>query len=148
MTRLGLILGLAALALAGAAAIRLWPAPQHWHADPATVTPPRQPNHWLMRDGADAPAIRVALAPDAAAAKLARIAAATPRTRLLAGGGLWTTWLTRSRLMGYPDTTSVLIRPDGTGSEVLIYARSHIGYRDMGVNRARAEAWAAAMTAP
>jgi uncharacterized protein (DUF1499 family) len=148
VTRLGLILGLAALALAGVAAIQLWPAPQRWHTDPATVIPPGRRNHWLMRDGADAPAIRLDLAPDAAAAMLARIAEATPRTRLVSGGGLWTTWLTRSRLMGYPDTTSVLIRPDGTGSEVLIYARSHIGYRDLGVNRARAEAWAAAMTAP
>ncbi len=144
-----LLLTLAALALAGVIAIRFWPVPDRWHEDPARVLPPGDRNHWLLRDGdGDAPALRLAMPPDAVAARLAAIASATPRTRRIGGGGLWTTWLTRSRLMGYPDTTSVLIRPDGSGSEVLIYARSRLARYDWGVSRARAEAWAAALAAP
>jgi hypothetical protein len=141
---------LAAVTAAAAVAVRLVPPAPGWHSDPATVVPPASPNRWLLRDGGggDAPALRLPQPPEAVAARLAQVAGATPRTRLLAGEGLFTTWLTRSRLMGFPDTTSVLIRPDGTGSEVLIYARSIIGRSDLGVNRARAEAWAAALAAP
>lgn len=150
MTRAGLAVALAAaLALAGAAAVRLWPVSPTWHEDPATVAPPRADNHWLLRDGdGNGPSLRIAQPPEAVARRLAEVAAATPGTRRIAGEGLWTTWLTRSRLMGFPDTTSVLIRADGEGSEVLIYARSRLGGYDWGVSRARAEAWAAALGAP
>jgi uncharacterized protein (DUF1499 family) len=149
LSRGGLILTLAAaLALGAAVAIRLWPVPDGWHEDPGAVVPPRAANHWLMRDGAAAPALRLALPPDAVADRLAAVAAATPRTRRIGGEGLWTTWLTRSRLIGWPDTTSVLIRPNGAGSEVLVYARSRLSGYDWGVNRARAEAWAVALAAP
>jgi uncharacterized protein (DUF1499 family) len=47
----------------------------------------------------------------------------------------------RSRLLGFPDTINVKVVPAQGGSAVLIYSRSQLGKRDMGVNRARVERW-------
>lgn len=76
-------------------------------------------------------------------ADLAAVAAAWPRTRLLAGsikeGRL--TYVTRSRLWGFPDYTTIEQRPDG----VAIYARLRFGRSDLGVNGERVKAWIAAL---
>jgi uncharacterized protein (DUF1499 family) len=121
--------------------IRLAPSDASWHVDPTTVTAPAKPNHWLVAGGGDAPAVALAMPADEAAMKLAAIAMATPRTDLLAGQGLQTTWITRSAIMGFPDYTSVMITPTATGSEIALYARSRFGQSDFGVNRARVESW-------
>ena len=70
--------------------------------------------------------------------KLAQIDAAMralERTRVLAGsvaeGRI--TYVTRSRLMGFPDYTTVELR----GDQVAIYARLRFGRSDLGVNMAR-----------
>jgi hypothetical protein len=72
-------------------------------------------------------------------AKLDAIALATPRTARLAGsveeGRI--TWITRSKIMGFPDYTTAEIRPDG----LFVYARQRFGSRDMGVNAARLTDW-------
>lgn len=71
--------------------------------------------------------------------RLIAITLATPRTRLLAGsvaeGRL--TFVTRSRLMGYPDYTTVQLK-DGVLS---VFGRSRFGSGDLGVNKARIKAW-------
>jgi uncharacterized protein (DUF1499 family) len=136
---MGLGTAFAIIALLGLLAyIRLAPsAATTWHVDPTTVTAPAKPNHWLVA----APSVALSLSADDAAAKLAAIATATPRTVLLAGEGLHTTWITRSAVMGYPDYTSVMITPTATGSEITIYARARFGQSDFGVNRARVESW-------
>lgn len=81
--------------------------------------------------------------PPAVLARLDRVAMATPRTDRLAGtvaeGRI--TWVTRSRLWGFPDYTTAEVRPDG----VYIYARQRFGSRDMGVNAARLEGWLASL---
>jgi uncharacterized protein (DUF1499 family) len=139
---MGLGIAFAIIALLGVLAyIRLAPSDASWHVDPATVTAPAKPNHWLVADGGDAPAVALTMTPDQAATKLAAVAMATPRTDLLAGQGVHTTWITRSAIMGYPDYTSILITPTATGSAVAIYARSRFGQSDFGVNRARVESW-------
>jgi hypothetical protein len=124
--------------------VRLAPSdPARWHVDPLSVTARGARNSYLVRDGtgADGPALRVALPPAEVAARLAAIAAAAPRTRILAGQGDFVTWVTRSALWGFPDYTSVRISPDGTGASVAIFARARFGDSDLGVNRARVEAW-------
>jgi uncharacterized protein (DUF1499 family) len=139
---MGLGTAVAIIAILGLLAyIRLAPSDASWHVDPTTVTAPAKPNHWLIANGGDAPALALTLSPDAAAAKLAAIAAATPRTTLLDGQGLHTTWITRSAILGFPDYTSVTITPTATGSEIALYARSRFGQSDFGVNRARVESW-------
>jgi uncharacterized protein (DUF1499 family) len=133
---LALLLGAAALW------VRLAPSdPELWHVDPSTVTGRNPRNSYLLAPGGDAPAVQVAMPPDQTAERLASIALATPRTRVLAGQGTFVTYLTRSALWGFPDFTSVRILPSGDGSEVLVYARSRFGDGDAGVNRARVKRW-------
>ncbi|WP_243614316.1 DUF1499 domain-containing protein [Shimia aestuarii] len=53
------------------------------------------------------------------------------------------TYITRSRMIGFPDYTTVL----QAGEELLIHARSRFGRRDFGVNAVRVERWIDALTA-
>jgi len=79
-------------------------------------------------------------APDGLA-KLDAVIQATDRTTVLAGSvsdGM-VTYITRSKLMGYPDYTTVR----QSGARVEIYARSRFGRSDIGVNKARVEGWLA-----
>ncbi len=74
-----------------------------------------------------------------ALAALQQVILATPRTRLLAGSiedGL-ATYVTRSRIVGFPDYTTVAVRDD----VVSIRGRLRFGRSDLGVNRARIVGW-------
>lgn len=144
-----------ALALAGVMLVWVWFAPSdpaRWHLDPLAASGPEVANDWRagsegMRDiDAASPAFRVP-AP-ALAAELDRVALAEPRTVRLAGGpeALWTTYVQRSRWLGFPDYVSVRAIPLGDGSATLaIYSRARYGHSDFGVNRARVERWLAAV---
>ena len=119
---------LLAAALAGALAfIRLAPSePMRWHQMPDTITD---------RD-LDGGAMRRAVGN---LAVLDRIIRDTPRTRVLAGSveqGM-VTYVTRSRVFGFPDYTTV--RQDGEMLE--IYARLRFGRSDLGVNADRVDGW-------
>ncbi len=80
-------------------------------------------------------------APGVVLARLAELAAATPRTRILAGsvaeGRI--TWITRSAVWGFPDYTTAEVRGDG----VYVLARLRFGRADFGVNAARLQGWLA-----
>lgn len=137
-------LGLAAvLAVAGAAVwFRAAPSdPAVWHVDPDLVTERGRYNSFLLRDGGDAPALRLAAPPSEVGPRLEQIILATPRTTRLAGDAAFATYVTRSALWGFPDYSSVMVKPDGTGSVVTVFARSRFGQGDLGVNRARVEGW-------
>ncbi|MGJ8624040.1 MAG: DUF1499 domain-containing protein [Yoonia sp.] len=74
---------------------------------------------------------------------VAQAAAATDRTRLIAGSvedGMMT-FVTRSRLWGFPDYTTVAVRDD----LLVIYARLRFGSADLGVNRDRVDRWLAVL---
>jgi uncharacterized protein (DUF1499 family) len=77
--------------------------------------------------------------------RLDRIIRDTARTTLLAGSpeeGM-VTYITRSRLWGFPDYTTVEAR----AGLIVIHGRLRFGSSDMGVNRARVEGWIAALKA-
>nr|WP_232204294.1 DUF1499 domain-containing protein [Roseobacter sp. CCS2] len=77
-------------------------------------------------------------APEVLAAVESR-ALATPRTQVIAGSvdeGM-ITFMTRSRVMGFPDYTTVAVYND----TLVIYGRLRFGRSDMGVNKARIESW-------
>jgi uncharacterized protein (DUF1499 family) len=141
-----LVLGLMALA----AYVRLAPSePARWHVDP-TVAPRPGKAGWLVRPtGGDAAWPVFAQPPTKALAALHEIALATPRTRLLAGspqeGRI--TYVTRSRLWGFPDFTTVQVLPAEGGATFAALARLRFGQSDTGVNRARLDAWQAALRA-
>ena len=83
--------------------------------------------------------------PGVTLAELDQIAQQTPRTKVLAGsvddGRI--TYVTRSRLFGFPDYTTVEAK-DGM---VTVYARLRFGRSDLGVNRRRVEGWIKALGA-
>jgi hypothetical protein len=56
-------------------------------------------------------------------------------------------WVERSALMNYPDIIAAEVRPAPEGAALLLYSRSLFGWSDLGVNKARAERWLAALDA-
>ena len=142
-------LALALVALVGAQAyVRLSPSDPGFHIDlvaarPAAMVPDPSRSVVTLSDGAFVDLET----PDPAAtlARLAEVAAATPRTRVFAGsvGEGHITWETRSLFWGFPDYTTAQITPAG----VTLYARLRFGRGDLGVNGRRLEAWRTALRA-
>jgi hypothetical protein len=139
-----LLLVAVALVAAAAVAIRVWPVDvARWHVDPGA--PGFRPGaNWAVfcpdpgtRGFSTAP-----LGP------LVDIALATPRTRVLAGsvGEGRITFVTRSRVMGFPDFTTAAVVQSDAGPRVCLYARQGIGEYDWGVNAARVRDWAGQLT--
>lgn len=75
--------------------------------------------------------------------RLHEIARRTPRTTVLAGSleDEMITYVTRSKLLSYPDYTTV----QQNGDTLKINARSRFGKKDFGVNAKRVEAWMRAL---
>jgi len=140
---MGMIAGLLVLIVVGFGLyVRLAPSdPARWHVAPAPATPA---DCSVQQGTGDARA--TCARPDAPAQLLARldeIAMATPRTTRLAGspdtGRI--TWITRSRLWGFPDYITAEATPAATGSTLTLHARLRFGSSDMGVNAARLRDW-------
>lgn len=109
--------------------VRLAPSdPARWHV--AVLGAPEQ-----FADGV----LEVVPGDQAMLARMAEIAQATPRTRLLAGstdeGRL--TFVTRSRFWRFPDYTTLELR----GGQIYLHARLRFGRSDFGVNAARIQDW-------
>lgn len=141
-----IVLGLIGAVVALAVYVRLVPLnPLAWHTTDLPMGTAGEftgaGSHTVLRDVPDAAAALVAL--DA-------IIKATPRTKRVAGGvdeGR-ITYVTRSRVMGFPDYTTVSARaPDTTAGRdmgsLAIYGRLRFGKADVGVNRARINGWMA-----
>lgn len=135
------------VAVAGVVAgIRLAPAdPAVWH-DRAIAWDDAAPWDRVVpvQGGATLRLSRAIGPPEALLAQLDQIARATPRTTVFAGdlasGRI--TWVTRSRLWGFPDYTTAERRADG----LYLSARLRFGQSDLGVNAARLTDWLARLT--
>jgi len=139
MTGRGMAVWLILAAIAAFAAyVRLAPSdPARWHVAPVAEGPAGSVlagNGWAS----------LLLAPDSGTpadllARLDAVVLASPRSTRLAGsveeGRI--TWVTRSKLWGFPDYTTAEARPDG----LHIHARIRFGGGDLGVNAARLRAW-------
>lgn len=116
--------------------VRLAPSdPARWHVDPRAVDAPDAGGYRIE--------LSLPLPPEDALEAFERIALATARTHLLAGspqdGRI--TFVTRSRLWGFPDYTTVAAMPAPGGSQLVVLARLRFGGGDMGVNRDRITLW-------
>lgn len=140
-----LLLVLLALALL-LAWVRFAPSePGRWHVDPLEAQSPGE-GGWLVRpEGGQAVAPVWPVTPGDLLERLDAVAMETPRTERLAGGpgSGRITYVTRSRLFGFPDYTTVAALPADGGATLAILARLRFGRGDMGVNRARVEGWLA-----
>ena len=132
--------------------------PARWHVDPATARPGGNPpgtnqNEFFAapRGATAAPAAaETRLYPESPRALLARfdaIARAQTRTRVVAGDldSLMITYMQRSRVFGFPDYLTVKAVVMDGGAGLMIFSRARYGRSDFGVNRARVEAWLAAL---
>jgi len=135
---MGLVLAFGLIAYLGFMAwVLLAPTvPGDWHIDlqASGFDPGRGQVFCIMPDNRYGPLA------DGALARLDAIALATPRTERLAGsveeGRI--TWVTRTRLMGYPDYTTAQVM-EGPG--LCVFGRQRFGQGDWGVNAARIGGW-------
>ena len=114
--------------------IRLAPSdPERWHVMPDAVTDEDRRNGALrVRDvGGDG------------LQRLHEIILATARTKVLAGSveENIVTYITRSRVIGFPDYTTVR----QLESQIEIYGRQRFGHSDFGVNATRIDGWLRAL---
>ena len=108
--------------------VRLAPSdPARWHVDPLTAPDPASPNFARLAPGE----VRGG-DPAALAARVQAAMAAMPRTRLLAGSAdaLHMTFITRSRLWGFPDYTSVRVIPADGGATLAAMWQTGAGLPD------------------
>ena len=141
MTRL-LLVALALLVAGGAGYVRLAPSdPARWHVPPAGAEGP--PGEIVPVKGG-ATLHLTSADPAMELAALDAIALTTPRTTRLAGNPAEgrITWITRSRLWGFPDYTTAEVTPDG----LVIWSRQRFGSNDWGVNALRLEIWLARLS--
>ena len=146
-----LLASLAAIALIGAVGaltyVRLASSGEEWHVDPEDEGR-SGPGRWLLADGGDAPALRLAVPPEAVLAAFDAVAREEGAERLVwrpEGGRA--TYVDRSRVFGLPDYVSVKAVPEGEGTRLSAYSRLRFGRNDFGVNRARLEDWTARLRA-
>ena len=121
-----LLVPLLVLFMVFAAYIRLAPSnPDRWHVDPSDAIDPGR-GGVLRKVTSDLAAF------DA-------IIQAAPRVRVLAGAVAegHITYVTRSRVWGFPDYITV----KQIGSELIILSRQRFGRSDLGVNAARLNRW-------
>jgi len=117
--------------------IRLAPSdPMRWHPMPETITDRDLEGGAMRRVEGDL-------------AALDAIIRDTPRTRVLAGSvaqGM-VTYVTRSRVFGFPDYTTVRqagehrVGERQAGGMLEIYGRLRFGRSDLGVNAGRIDGW-------
>lgn len=136
--------GLIVLSILAAAMIwiRFAPSdPASWHVDPFAAKDPGIGGHLVT--------VSVPGSPDAVLAALHQLAIATPGTRVLAGALAESriTYVTRSRIWGFPDYTTVAVRPQAGDSQLAILGRLRFGKSDFRVNRDRIQGWLQAIEA-
>ena len=155
---------LLAAVVAGAVWVRTAPLPpDRHHLDPVDAPAPSTPNHHrLLPAGSALPGPGITQAPvwapvwamtaEALMAEFDRVAMASPRVTRLAGSvdAGHVTYVARSRIWGFPDLVSVrsIALPeaeDGPRATLAAFSRARFGQSDLGVNRARMEAWIAAL---
>jgi hypothetical protein len=108
---------------------------------------PSDPQVWNQMPETASKGVRLSIdaGPDGLA-RLSAVATATPRTSVLAGsveaGRM--TWVTRSKVMGFPDYTTA----QQQGDVLTLWARQRFGEKDFGVNAARLAQWQSALAQP
>ncbi len=83
-------------------------------------------------------------------AAVRRMALGQPRTYLHIAydGQMQLHFVVRSAWLNFPDLVLAQVQPDGAdASRLVLYSRSVYGQSDLGVNRARLQAWLAALAA-
>lgn len=139
------------LVIAALSFFRLYPVDtKAMNVDPFGVQPPNKPNYYItsLEEGTfDIPAEELV-------EKLRTVLAKTARTNRISRNYYpadsdefyGATFVTRTRLMGYPDYTSIkVVKTSPTTSQMMMFGRARFGYSDLGVNKQRILGWLAAL---
>ncbi|MDT0683725.1 DUF1499 domain-containing protein [Roseicyclus sp. F158] len=134
----------AVFATFGFAWIRLAPScEKDWHVDPKDAV--AASGRYVVGSQGHVPPLRLSGTPTEILTDLDRIAMSSPDTERLAGspdeGRI--TYISRSKVFGFPDYTTVAAESGGDGTLLYVFARLRFGRDDMGVNRRRVRAWLA-----
>lgn len=134
-----------------ALAVRFAPLdPADWHVSLAEPLRTGKPNDVRVRPegGEIAAPVFPGLTDWELAERLQAVPLAEPRTTLIAGSPAEgrMTFVQRSALWGFPDVITVETFATPQGASLRLWSRARFGYSDMGVNRARAERWLAALS--
>ncbi len=138
------LLIIAFILIAAAAVVRVKPLdPADLHLDPETAQKPSVRGHILVREGEEIEPPVFNASREMLAEKLESIILAAPRTSKLSGelSETYATYVTRSKLWGFPDIASVKIVEENGKSRVLVLSRLRYGEADFGVNKARVIDW-------
>lgn len=134
-----ILIGLFALTVAATVYVRLAPTDiAGVHTNPE----PRAPGDYPSKVGFEA-VRQITTQPQTILDAITRAALGTPRTQRVAGSvddGM-ITFETRSRIMGYPDYTTVSIIQTDDAPLLSIRGRLTYGSADLGVNEARVRNW-------
>jgi uncharacterized protein (DUF1499 family) len=124
--------------------VRFNPLGNEFHIDPEIAQKPKISGHALVRSDGRLDSPLYEMSAEDLAVRLEEIILTTPRTTHFAGDieDDFATYVTRSRLWGFPDIANVKIVDRGENrSEVVILSRLRYGAYDLGVNQARVEDW-------
>lgn len=80
---------------------------------------------------------------------ISSVVLSTPRTQKIAGSeksGM-ITYVTRTRVFGFPDYTTILVSQNAEKTQVRMFGRLRFGRSDFGVNAARLKGWVLALKA-
>jgi uncharacterized protein (DUF1499 family) len=121
--------------------------------DPTTLARTGRPNDWLIcppgvcRAEAGSPAPAYPVPPERLLEAWRAVLEAEPRVTVVAEDPSRLLLLAQDRtpFFRFVDTVSIRVLPAAEGSTFAAYSRSEIGYGDLGTNRARLEAWMAAL---
>ena len=125
-------------------------APEDWHVDPLDFERPPSPNSYLVasqvlsNQPVDREAPVFSANPTLMAKAFDDFVLSQKSTTRIAGTpeSGWFTYVQRTPTLRFPDYISVKFIDLTAGrSTIAIYSRSRFGYGDLGVNKARVEAW-------
>ena len=157
MRRLTWLLGVAAVVMIGVGiAFRLiGHDPAIWHVDPTIAERTGRQNDYVVAPSGTTQAKidtvfqTTDLAPRDLLFLFDSIASNSARTIVVDGSvdALHITYVQQSMIFGFPDYVSVKAIDAEGGAGLVIWSRSRFGYSDTGANKARIDAWLAAMGA-
>lgn len=144
-----IFLVLVAALLVGAAMVRLRPlSTTTWHVTPESIATKGASGQFSVTTGGDlVPYLVEGQRLPYVATKLRERITTTPRTTRLAGSleDGFASFVTRSRLWGFPDVTNIALSETEAGTLVEMAGRQVYGKADFGVNEARVRDWLAAL---
>ena len=142
------VLVILALLLGAMAYVRFAPVDiDHWHVNPDAEGRASGPRDYKLSAASDAngPAINTSMSVEQSIEAASDWFLSQPKSKQIAGIAYtgFVTFELRTKLVDYPDYYSVKVAETEEGSAISVYGRARFGRSDLGVNKARLNAFKA-----